>query len=93
MLTAFGKPVVPEEKERKPQISWLFFPDGMVNAGTVFIFSPRAINSLIVVNPSFSPSSKNTLDCGIPAFLAACAAISILPGTVKRNLAVAVFRA
>ena len=91
--TAFGNPVVPEEKERKPQISWLFFPGGMLNAGTVFIFSPLAISSLIVVKPSTFPSNKNTFFCGIPAFSAARAAISILPGTVNKNLAVAVLSA
>jgi hypothetical protein len=36
IITAFGSPVVPELKLKKPQTSLFFFPGGNLNAGTWF---------------------------------------------------------
>lgn len=74
-----GELTVPEEKERKPQMSKFVLPFGMVKKGTCSAsFFPISMSSFTVVYPLILPSRRNKFCFGIPAFFAACVATSYM---------------
>ena len=76
-LTALGNPVVPDEKDKNPQISKFVFPSGILKYGTCFPnLLPSSIKVLIFLNPSSSPSNKKICSLFTPAFSADSASCS-----------------
>jgi hypothetical protein len=93
-LTALGNPVVPELKLKNPQRSAFLSPSFNLYSTTCSLsFLPCSSNSPIPINPSIFPSNKKTFSFPIPASFAAAAATCMLPGTVNKYFAPAVFRA
>ncbi len=96
IITAFGKPVVPELKLKNAQTSPFFLPLGILKL-EIWPDSPKDLpiskRVFTVVKPSRFPSRRKILSLGIPAFFAAGAATSMAAGTVMRNFAPALLSA